>query len=266
MITWIGGTFSSGAMANASLLRELLAPFFDRIEILYSIRAQQSLIPSFYTECYPLITAADRRFRDVGAWIESTFIDSRDDVRLFDFEALHDEYRRVFGGGRVHLLVFEDLAGDTEAYCSKLAEVLSVDKAMVASNLQKAPHNRTVKTESGSAVEGRRTLGYWITSYVKKPAKALGLEEVAKRIYQTLLPAKLRSMRVGGESKVRSLTPAEIRLSHDQFANSNRRLAAKAGLDQQKMSGYHIFERGYPPLRAFPTDIDEILENPKKPR
>ena len=60
---------NSSAIINSKKIKELFQPIFDEIKIIYSIRTQETLIPSFYTQCFAQITGENPKYKDFKFWI-----------------------------------------------------------------------------------------------------------------------------------------------------------------------------------------------------
>lgn len=229
----------STAIKNGKKIMELFSPLFEEIKIIYSIRAQDTLLPSFYAQYYSKITGEKRKYRDIGKWLEDNIFKQNNQKVLFDFNRFYEGYCLIFEKKNVFVLIYEDLINDFDGYCDRMEQIFSIHNSVIKDQLKIKPQNITTKTSNGETLVEKSNVSYWLTMYFRKFLKNTILFSSAKEFYYFLIPTILRDFKIGNRRKIRNLNDEEIQVIHQIFRRSNQKLIDTLGLDKKKMKEYN---------------------------
>lgn len=229
----------SSAILNCKKIKELFYPLFEEIKIVYSIRAQDTLIPSFYAQCFSLITGKNYKYRDIGKWLEQNIFKQSKQNVLFDFYKFYNEYSLTFGKENVFILIYEDLLNEFDSYCERLEQIFGVDSSIINDQLKIKPQNITNKKPNGETLIENSNLGYWLSIPFRSLLKNTILFRVTKRLYGFLIPRILRDFKIGQKKNIRKLKNKEIEIIYQTYRDSNQRLIDLLEIDEKKMKEYN---------------------------
>ena len=151
--------YKTGATDNIRKLKEIFAPCFDSIEIVMTIRAQDTMVTSYYTEEYYNIINKAPEFKLIGKWIQANIERIADDrLLIFNYNEMYDEICSSFGKEKAHVLVYEDLRGNKEKYFSQLATILGLESDYVQALFEGSIRNQTQQTGQGGTRTDRELL------------------------------------------------------------------------------------------------------------
>jgi len=232
---------NSNAKQNAQKFKETFSPYFDSIEILIGIRAQQSLLRGCYKQWYHLITGENPKFSKIGNWLNTNVYSKTDTDNLgFNFNVLISKYIQTFGKAHTHILVYEDLLHDKTNYFKKLSQLFNVDISYVEKSLLKEKQNSSVSTSSGVETENA-TIGQIITKpfrHIIKKRFSDSTFNTLKKLYHGIIPSRIDKKRTARKAVIRDLTQKEKDLILEKYRESNLRLIERFDLDKNKMKQY----------------------------
>lgn len=202
-------------------LRRAFEGGYDSAEVFLIVRNQAELIMSYYVQQYKKMEQ-----KEFGAYLRHHIERGwAGPGKIFDYLALAEAYGEAFGRDRVHLLLFEDLVSDLEAFSADLGRVLAVEPSTIHGFLQGSHLNKTPKTEEYRLVR----------KLPKGPRK--GWRKALARLGARLgvgppAPEPIR---------IPPMTAEERRTIFDCFAESNAELARRFRLDSARMRAYGYF-------------------------
>jgi hypothetical protein len=236
---------TGNAKNNTKKMKDVFSEYFDKIEIIMSIRAQTQIIPRCYKQWYYTIVGEDSNYNDISKWVSENFLENRNvESLLFNYELMYKSYFDVFGKENVHLFLYEDLKNDKDYYYYSLAKIFNVDKILIKKYLERNVVNKSVILEDGSIKTERPTLSFLLTSKLKNNIREyLGenIFNISKKIYKNSIPDSLKGIKIGKEKIVNKLNDEESEKIFERYKEPNRRLAEIAGLDVNKMKEYKYF-------------------------
>lgn len=201
----------------ASRLHAIFQDKAELVEVLLVIRAQATPLPSYFIQTY-----AKHGHGRIADFLDHEIQNSwKGRAKIFDFDALVASFEDVLGSRNVHILLFEDLVKQPIAFGGQLAELLDVPLAAVSELLKREPRNRTPRAEGASIVEKPRLTPF----------------EIARRLTGRVLP----NVAAKWVQLIPEVTKDEVRTIRETFAESNRRLATRRGLDHDAMRRYGYF-------------------------
>ncbi|MEW5728879.1 MAG: sulfotransferase [Pseudomonadota bacterium] len=222
---WSEENFSFKPSTAARTAQRLKALFPDA-RILFTIREQRAFLQSmFFVEQNKALARGGAIARDIDDWLDAQ--DGRPDSILerLDYGRLERLYAGLFGDDRVHVLCFEDMVSDREAFVRRLAGVLGVE-----------PTPWLGGSEPGGKPERARISGR--RAALVALSRVLPLKAMWNRLPHGFR-RHLRSAIDGGAPAQAGLAPEwEARLQA-VAAPGNRDLAARQGLDLAKR-GYWL--------------------------
>lgn len=191
----------------------------DKIELLFVLRNQQTLIMSDYVQTYCKIK--EKSFLEyLNNRITSK---KKKKFKIFYPYNLIRRYSEVIGKENIHIVFFEDLINDKETFSSELGAILGVRDDLVGKLLESAYFNRTPKEEQGSVV---RKLG------------PLSFGGRLRRIFDRIRLLMGGSIAPDRRILVPNITDDEKLLIFNTFKDSNSKLAEEFGLDKERMKKY----------------------------
>ncbi len=230
----------SGAPRNAEKTYNLFSSYFDKIEIVVTVREQTAMIISFYTQVYSTLVNFDSSWKDMKLWFNDTFSQRNEQGLFLDYHAMFTAYAQFFGRENVHVLVYEDLLHDKQSFYQKLAKVLEVDQTEIATLFEATVQNKTRKVSTGDVQADPGDLHAKLFAIAHKifRDKDSRVFKAAKKTAKALIPDKILKTRVGSGAKIRKLTDEEQTFISELFNDSNSSLIQEAGLDKEKMMQY----------------------------
>lgn len=193
------------------VIPEKIAAYFrgkvDKIELLFVIRNQQTLIMSDFVQNYKKMgnqTFAEYLNRKISGRKKKKF-------KIFYFYNLISRYAELMGKENIHIIFFEDLANDRIRFCRELGQILNVPDDMIGAALDKAYLNKTPKEKKGHVV------------------RKVGRMSLAKRIWHALIRKEIVVPEIKEEEKL---------LIFNSFRSDNMMLAEKFNLDGERMNKY----------------------------
>lgn len=235
--SWANG---QDALGNAEKLKRIFTPYFDKIEILIGLRAQETIIQSYFVQCHTLIKNEKQNYEDIGIFLEENVLKPESPL-FFNYNNLIDEYERVFEKKNVHLLIFEDLLMDKVHFYSILSELFLLEKDRVRILFEKSVKNTTSKSREGYLAKENT----WFYRKLIKPIRSklrssLNGDWYKKihNLYKLVTPQSLRQKSI----RVRSLTDQEKYEIRNKYNAGNRQLIANYGLSESKLRSYGYLE------------------------
>lgn len=231
----------AGATSNADKIHGLLSPYFDKIEIIMTIRDQKTMIMSFYTQVYLTIVNFQPTWGDFDVWFTDNFKQkSNNQGQFLDYHAMFTAYANYFGKENIHVLVYEDLLHNKNCFYQRLANIFVVKRDEIKELFESSVQNKTKKTNKGSSETEKGDLHAKLFSiahrfFKKKDSK---LFWITKKLFKILIPNKLLHAKIGSGVTVSKLTDYDETFIKSLFNQSNEQLIAHAGLDRQKMIQY----------------------------
>ena len=232
---------NSNAKQNAQKFRDIFLPYFDIIEILIGIRAQQTLLRGCYKQWYYLITGENPKFTKIDNWLNANIYSKTDTDNLgFNFNVLISEYMQTFGKANTHILVYEDLLHDKTNYLKKLSQIFNINISFVYKSLLKEKQNSSILTSNGVETENA-TIGQIITQpfrHIIKKRFSDSTFNTLKKLYHGIIPSSIDKKRTARKAVIRDLTQKEKDLILEKYRDSNLRLIERFDLDKNKMKKY----------------------------
>jgi len=237
--TW--NKFNSNASLNAMRIKNILSPYFDEIYIIMTIRAQMTLLPSFYAQTYKHIKSI-HKITTLSQWLNDTFSKNKDDNELmFNFDQMYAAYSQCFGYENVNVLIYEDLKYDKVRFYKQLATLLNTTPDKLESLLEKSVKNKTLNSGSNKLVTEAPTFSDVFLSYIRPPLKKLLPKQLFKQLrsaYLATIGQVLSAVKVKTEICIDNLTEDEKRTIQQRFKASNLNLAKKLNLDVARLKQY----------------------------
>lgn len=225
---------------NAIRIKEVFNSIFDSVEILIGIRAQVTLIPSFYKEQYHHILEDSSKFKDVNLWLKANFFSSSLEEIPFNYWSSYKIYSETFGENNVNILIYEDLIYDFESYINTLAKLFCVELEYVSACLSGNKHNVSVLNSSGGYLTSKPTLN----QIFKKPfIRLFGHKSFSYRFlkyfYNLIIPVRMKNIRYGKSTNLRKLNNKELEEILSKYSEFNNALIENRRINKDKMQFYN---------------------------
>lgn len=235
-------SYRTGAFWNAKKIKKIFSPYFDSIEIIMTIRAQITIIPSYYTQEYFNIINDKPNFKDIGEWTQNNFGENiQDDNLMFNYKKMYSTYAKYFGEKNVHVLVYEDLLHDKIRYYKQIATILELKPKIIQKYFETTVRNKTVISEQGKVETDKGTLKSLLVLLTYRTFKFNDdsrLFNVGKKILKIIVPASILNFKTGHSESIRGLSDDELELITTRFSLNNRQLFDLIGLDIDRMTSY----------------------------
>lgn len=205
-------------IASPGQLRDFFALKAEKLEVLLIMRAQATLIPSYYGQNYLRM-----KRKSLSGFIDDNVRENwTGEGKIFNLHNVVRAYASAFGEDNVHIVLFEDLASDKQAFSSALASALNLPLDLIQESMG-ADHLNQTKTDSGTVVvkkHGKRTMRYLAIQALKMVSS-----KAADSLRIRLPPA----------------SAAEKLAIFDAFKDSNLNLAEQFSMDKARMRDYGYF-------------------------
>ena len=231
--SWV---YSRDAIQNMEKIKTLFSPYFDSIEIIMTARNQQTIIPSFYVQCYKRLVSEDSRFTDMATWVNERFSMHAQDL-IFDYAQMYGACASVFGKKKVHILIYEDLLHDKTSFYSALGRVLNVNSAEIERLIEINTQNTTKKSKEGYLGTKNSAFHKRIVSPVRKLIFKNSNSSFYKKCQELYLLIVPKSFRVA-QTSIKKLSGKDLEFIHQRFLISNKELIENGDLDTEKMKRY----------------------------
>ena len=227
------------AIENAKKLKNLFNPYFDKIEILVFLRAQHTLIPSYFVQFYDNITRVNRKIKDLESFIGYLFsYDIDDELLNFNYYAMYRAYSDAFGKKNTHILFYEDLKHNPDIIADTLAKLLDCDIVDIKKLLKISPRNVTLKNKNGNIITEKIPLFSYISNVYALIEKYdfIGLNKLKK-----FIPRRIIEFKTNKRKDFPPLTNKQKNFIIKRFKNSNEKLFSELSLlskEKVKLLGY----------------------------
>lgn len=208
----------SDEIVTPKQLRDYFASSADRLEVLLILRAQATLIPSYYVQNYRKMT--QKTLSDFLAYHAQE--NWAGEAKIFNLRDVTRAYVDALGKDNVHVALFEDLASNKDAFASALASAMDLPANLIQDNLGASRLNQT-KNDGGAVL-------------VKKHNKG-SLRHIAIQALKMVSDEAADSLRV----TLPVVSAAEQQVIFNAFKHSNRKLAEDFSLDATRMRQYGYF-------------------------
>jgi hypothetical protein len=208
----------SDQIATPKQLQNYFAMKADRLEVLLILRAQVTLIPSYYVQNYQRMK--QKTLSDFLAYHGQE--NWAGEGKIFHLYDVMRAYADVLGKDNIHAILFEDLASNKDAFISELASAMDLPGDLIKENLGASHLNQT--KNDGSVL------------LVKKHGKG-SLRHVAIQALKMVNAKAADSLRV----RLPAASAAEKEIIFDSFKDSNLKLAEEFSLDMTRMRQYRYF-------------------------
>lgn len=228
---------------NTSIFPEKLEVLFshmvDDIQILLSIRNQQSLIYSMYVQQYRLFRD-DENSNTFEKYITNGLRDGFESyLSIYKFYDILKRYINVFGKDKVHVLFFEDLKSDKEFYLENLSNILGVNINKIKEMIGSSHYRKKIKTMEGEISEEIKNniLGKF---FEKMMGRDLINKYFSKIYYDFPIIEKVynKIARVKEEYLIPKQTIEIQKIIFEEFKGNNILLSSELFLDKYKLKKY----------------------------
>lgn len=222
------------AIDNVKKIKNLFDPYFDKVEVLIFLRAQHTLIPSYFVQYYNNIRRRNREIKSLESFINHLFsFDINDELLNFNYHAMYRSCSDTFGKQNTHLLFFEDLKDNPDIINGKLAMLLDCDTEVIKKLLEISPKNITVKNKNGNITTDRIPLFSYISNTYALIEKYdfIGLNKLKK-----LIPRRILKFETNKRKDFPPLSNKQKEFIIKRFRSSNESLFKDLSLNQKKIN------------------------------
>lgn len=208
-------------------------------KILIVIRAQTSLMMSYYVEVYYRLCQNEGSDTPSKLFFtEDHHLKLSDYSNLFDFYKIASLYSEQFGRENIEILLFEDFLYDRAFFVHKIANILSVDDVkLIGQLLERKGFNIKEKNEKGYVAKFSKKSFF---SKILLSANRSGYFEILKRIFKPNHPLGLffRSLATH-RVDIPDFSLDEKEKIFNFYRNSNLFLAREFNIDIKKLERYN---------------------------
>lgn len=202
----------------ASRLKKVSSEF----HILITIRNQFSALQSFYANDGRALSRAPKPYRgrhvSFDNWLDYAKSSRHSFFKELHYDELFEIYRREFGDDRVHILLYEDMVQDRNAYASSLAGILDIDPEITLKLIAGKHHNprSSGRRAKYQAFRSRFMPTMSLTRWMPGGA---AIRHVANNVIDS------------GKGNTVRLSSGQRQMVEEIYANGNARLAKACNLD-----------------------------------
>lgn len=208
------------------------------VKILISIRRQDEMLTSLYAQSYTHYYSKQPQTNTFAKFYH-LFTDKTGREHPFqtalDYDRTVSQYQALFGTDNVHLLVFEALKEQPEAFYRRLCEILEIDPGKYQDIAIKKQENRR-STEEKYKKTQELTLLEKLYALRQKylPSLKIGLNERQRAFLQSIVLSRNDQI-----NKTIFLTDAQKKEILSQYKYSNQHLSKIMDLHLEKYGYYH---------------------------
>lgn len=200
----------------------------DDTHVLIIIRNQITALESYYCGHGAYLRPAPypqyKRHVPLESWLKFNFdIMDWGAIPAFDFWPYADYFEKVFGEGKVRIMLFEELTQNPDKFFAELSDLLQIPASDIAIRMKKARERE------------RPTRRRW--RYNKFRSAFLWTATLSRFLPGFLVRRFRRHLSEGPKARA-PLPPHWITRAHGRFAENNAKLATRYGLD--------LAQYGYP--------------------
>lgn len=237
------GYHSDKSFENFFRIKELLFDIFDEIQFLVGIRAQISLIPSFYRQQYNYIINENPSFKDFNYWLNETIFnkDIGESVFFLNYKKIYSQLSELFGKDNVHFLIFEDLSKNPNEYYSQLSKIFNVETQYIQDSLSRKKAN-VGNTKDGNYISSRPTIKQKYIGplkYLLKKHLPVILFNFWAKWFNKLLPSRFLNKKTGESVVIQNLSECQFEEINNFYKASNIEFMNVAGLTNEKFVKYY---------------------------
>ena len=206
----------STRLTDRQLVAERLATTFRDGRVLITVRSQLSILPEIHSQLARAATG--RELPPYGEWVAGELANASTGVMsMLNFDRTVDLYQKVFAPSKVTVMAHESLVAHPGQFARTLADLLDIDPDLGARLFTDDASRKPRQMPAGLARAEARN---------ERLGRAIrGLRGIA--------PERLKDLaqRVPVGHADQTLSPELTHAVVERFENSNRTLAAQAGLD-----------------------------------
>ncbi len=233
---------------TAKRIKRLFEEIFKEIEILIVIRAQETMLYSFFVEIYKWKYRYIENLNTFEKFLSTGFRKGKNgNFLMFYYDEIYDYYVDIFGKENVHLLLYEDMVFDSSYYSRQLATILGINKSIVYSSI-KVQKNKKRIGRSGNykvddidlSLEIRNFAGRLLQYESMKKIKKIVYDKniFFKYLYKNIILGKTKNIVIKHGAEIPKPTEREREKIRKEFKESNKLLMQKANISDLKMKNY----------------------------
>ena len=228
-------SYKIGSLDNIKKIHEVFSPYFEDIQIIMTIRAQKSIIPSYYTQEYFNILQDVTKLNDIGKWIDENFNYSIDDnLLIFNYLSMYKEVSKYFKQSHIHVLIYEDLKNNKVNFFKDLSKIIGFNSRDLQLMFDEKPQNVTLLDNKGLKVTDIQNLRTILTVIALK----YNVPKPIRIFFKNILPSVFLNKQTKVKKEIRELTKNEIEFIYNRFKNINIELFNILGKDINIMKKY----------------------------
>ncbi len=203
---------------NLVRLYQTFRPYYDKIELVMTIRNQYSMIHSYYTQEYFNIILNNNKHKSLNHWLQDNFNNKiTDDDLVFNYLKMYSKAVELFGKENTHVLVYEDLLHNSQKFFKSWAEILNVTPLEIEELFNIKAQNVTVKKEG----KVRSTDKQSFSSKIAILATRLHLPIGIRHFFKILIPKKILNLKTRKDINIRDFSAEEKIMLNKRFGELN---------------------------------------------
>jgi hypothetical protein len=227
---------SNPRIFNPVEIKKLLAPLCDSVSVVIVLRNQVDLIHSLYAEGRFIDKYGNAQ--DAQKYI-NICLKNKENRLFFCFTDVIKAYKSVFGGHKVHVLLFEDFLSDKNCYFKGWEKILGIPDEILAEKIGDIHLNKKKQTSDGSYISNITSEPNKLKRFIKKfpltHSIFLGLSKY--KIIQNINTASNKP--VDKKFIVPSFTDEEKFQIKQHFFQDNLELLKVINVDKEKLEKYN---------------------------
>jgi hypothetical protein len=225
---------NSNIKRNLIRLKKILEG--HEVQILLSIRRQDTIIYSFFVEIYPTTLFKDKYNNTIDKYLINGLKNKKNgNFLMFYYDEILNFCEKTFGNNSCKILIFEDLKHNKQRYIKTLKKVLNISFEEIDKCISNTNINEKRKLKDGYMTDGMKLSVYVYNYLAPTIPKYLKKYKVINNIFSTLIN-NLNFIKLN-KKKIKYLTKEQEKLILKEFNHSNTVLDEKLKLN--------LFEYGY---------------------
>ena len=220
----------------AERLKETFMPLFSDIRLVIVLRAQKTMIHSFYVQAYDdLRDPRTNTFEKFVNFVKN----NKENFASWHYNDLLETYYKLFGKDNVKILLYEDLIFAPEEFFKSWATLLNIDFDFVKEALSSKKMNVKKTYNNSKVAESKRWAfmhEFWF--YLKQETRIGDLIHRDKAKWENNRLRLLAKKMLTKERLVENVSKEMEEEIFDYYRNSNEELHTLYGMDEVKLKKY----------------------------
>lgn len=222
---------------NLERLHQLFSPYFEKIEVVMTIRNQLTMVHSYYTQEYYNIILKNKQHKFLENWLLDNFNEQiKEDQLIFNYYKMYSSIEKYFGKGAAYILFYEDIIENSQQIFQKWANILNVSQEKIKYLFKQEAQNVTTVKSNDKRYTDKQSFG----SKISILANRLHINPTVKKNIRKFVPKQVLAYQTKNEIEIPNFNEEQVDLLNRRFAIGNSKLVEELSLQQLITYNYPV--------------------------